>query len=206
MPGPVRSCPALSGTDRPLWPLPVLSCPGWSCPDPNCLALPLIQPVWRCPARPCPTLLDPARSWTALHEPAQSRPTLSILPWPTKPGSTLSCLALRCPTLPFPTLSGFTDHARSCPALFGTDQPLLDPPGPVRPCSALPDSARTCLALPGPALHIPAVPSAQLPTLSDTVWPCPVCTYIILYLLVLFLCAMHCVNSRSTVLGSRPRT
>ena len=112
---PVRSCPALLNTDRPFVALPGPSRP---------------RLVLLCFTLPGAVLPDTARPWSALHEPAQFRPTLPIiLPWSTQPGSILSCLALDCLTLPFLPLSGAAAHARSCPALRDTLETwLLAPP------------------------------------------------------------------------------
>ena len=168
MPGLAQPCTAL--TD-PSWPLPVLSgtyfstmpgpalpCPGWGCPVLAGAAL--IQSAWRCPARPCPTLLGRARPWSALHEPVRPHTSLLILPWPTQPGSTLSCLALHCLTLPFPLLSGSAEHARFCPM-----------PSPVRYWPTLHDHARFCSAMSGTARHFPSLPGHVLR--SPHTWPGP---------------------------------
>ena len=186
LPGLAQISPALTDPSGISRSCPVLLDPARLCPV--LAGAVLIQLAWRCPVRPCPPLSDPTRPWPTLHEPARSRPTLPILPWPTQPGSTLSCCPCTALTLHFPPLSDSADHARSCPALFGTDRPLLAPSGPVRPGPTLSGTSRTCHALPGPALHIPAVPSAQFPTLSDTVWPCPVCTNY-------YNCVFSCVQS-----------
>ena len=127
----------------------------------------------------CLTLPNTARTWPALHEPARSSLTRPILPWSTQPGSTLSCLALHSLKLPSPTLSGSADHARSCPAMFGTDRPYWPSPvlfGPVRHYPTLPDPAQTCLH----CLHICTFTSLQCLATScqpcpTLVWPCPVC-------------------------------
>ena len=70
MPDPVTSCPALLNTGRPFVALPGPSRPRLVLTDAA-----LFHSAWRCPARHCS-----ARTWSSLHEHAQFRPTLPVLP------------------------------------------------------------------------------------------------------------------------------
>ena len=185
--GPVRSRPALNGTNRSF-----VALPGPSRPCRFCLALPcytLPGAVLTGPARHCPVL-----PYSAVGNPAWT--------WLTQLGATLSCLGLHClklPSRPCPVLLAMPSLVRFCPALSVTDRPSLAPPDPARSCPALPDPVPPCLTLPArpcPA-HLGLVLSCPQPSLACVNW--------VLHLSFLF-CAMHFVYPICTVICSKAKT
>ena len=191
--GPAKFCQPCPALTDPSWPLPVLSGTSWPSPALPCPGWPaaLIQPAWHCSVRPCPTLRDPARPWPVLKNlPGPALLYQFYYIWPTQPGSTLSCLALHCLTLPFPpcpvllTMSGL---AQPCSALTDPYWPRPVLFGPVRHFPTLPGFVLRCLARLCTSLQCP-VPSFQpCPTLFG-----PVRTVHIIIMVVFLVCNAFC--------------
>ena len=139
--GPARSCLALPYFTLPCAVLSDLSSPVWRCSARPCLTLP--DPALFGHAQPCLALLCSILSGAALSGPTQ--PCLA-LPYSTLAGTAWPGPVRHCPAHPYPILPGPVRPVRTLLAMFGT----------VWSCPVLSDPVRSCLALlGGPVSPVP---------------------------------------------------